>query len=89
MRFVGPFFERSGVADDEFDLPPGSRAEALVQAIVERYPPLKDLFADRNAVALLRNGSAVDHDAALEDGDEVIVMPAIGGGALLRALFLP
>jgi len=76
----------------EFDLPEGAAVRALVDAIVTRFPPLRDELLDAGGqlhghVHVFVNGRDVQYlplamDTPLSLRDTLNVFPAVGGGAL-------
>ena len=69
--------EAIGAASRELDVAEGARAGDAWRALVEEFPKLRET---ERAVRLARNGSLVERDAPLRDGDELAVMPPFGGG---------
>ncbi|HYK96191.1 MAG TPA: MoaD family protein [Candidatus Dormibacteraeota bacterium] len=70
--------ELAGTRRVTLELAPGSTIEAAWEALVERYPVLAP---GRPAVRFARNGDYAAPHAALEDGDEVAMIPPVSGGA--------
>jgi MoaE-MoaD fusion protein len=70
--------ELAGTRDVDLELPPGSTIEDAWNALVDRFPALAP---GRPAVRFARNGSYQPAETALEDGDEVVMIPPVSGGA--------
>lgn len=51
----------------------------LVRKILEKYPGLSELF-ERVKPLILVNGSPINGDQVLHDGDEVAFLPPASGG---------
>ena len=69
--------ELAGAREVALDLPPGATIEAAWTALVERHPVLA---TGRPAVRFARNGEYTDPETALEDGDELAIIPPVSGG---------
>jgi molybdopterin converting factor subunit 1 len=69
--------ELAGAREIALDLPPGATIEAAWTALVERHPVLAP---GRPAVRFARNGEYTDPETALDDGDELAIIPPISGG---------
>ncbi len=80
VRYLGIHAEIAGISDEEVELQGGNKLGDLVKHILEKYPNMAGLL-DGTQTAVLKNGMAVDDmGEALEEGDEVVFMPAAGGG---------
>ncbi len=71
MRFFAVLRERAGRERETFDVPPGSTAE---QAFDLKFPGLA------LRVGYARNGAVCAGSTTLADGDELALLPPIGGG---------
>jgi len=69
--------ELAGAREIALDLPPGATVEAAWTALVERHPVLAP---GRPAVRFARNGEYTDPETALDDGDELAIIPPVSGG---------
>jgi molybdopterin converting factor subunit 1 len=59
------------------ELPPGATGATLLEALVGRHPSLRMLAG---SLRLAVNQAYVPGDRALQDGDEVAVIPPVSGG---------
>lgn len=77
VRLFAILRDRAGVS--EFALPLGDRATvaAAESALLERYPSLQE-FLPRSAFAV--NREYAPRSAALNDGDELAIIPPVSGG---------
>ncbi len=71
MRYFAILRERAGRERELFDVPPGSSAS---QAFELRFPGLG------LPVGYARNGAMCSGAAVLAEGDELALLPPIGGG---------
>ena len=69
--------ELAGAREVALDLPQGATIEAAWAALVERHPVLAP---GRPAVRFARNGEYTDPETALDDGDELAIIPPVSGG---------
>ena len=58
-------------------LPPGACVEDAWAALRREHPALQ---AERGSTRVARNGRLVSFDEALADGDELALLPPVGGG---------
>jgi molybdopterin synthase catalytic subunit len=70
--------ELAGTRDVDVRIAAGARVDDAWQALVAAYPVLAP---GRASVRFARNGSYVEPDERLEDGDELAVIPPVSGGA--------
>jgi len=77
VRLFGPAREAAGSGRVELDLPAGATAADLVGELAARYPALAGLLP-RSRVAV--NLEYVDGGTRLVPGDEVAILPPVGGG---------
>ena len=54
----------------------GSNAQSLMDLITERYPDLRDL----NSLALAVNGEYAQAGTAIQEKDELALIPPVSGG---------
>lgn len=66
--------ERRGRASEEIDVPPGTRVSQLYADLFPVGPE------GRLPVAFARNGHYADADEEIAEGDEVALLPPLGGG---------
>ncbi len=82
MRLFASYREAAGVGHIELDLPPGSTARDAIRAVLAEHP----LVAEGRQLVIARNEEYVDASAALEDGDELALIPPVSGGATRSAV---
>jgi molybdopterin converting factor subunit 1 len=70
--------ERLGTDREELALPAGARVADLLAALKERHPALESLLP---AVRVSVNQEFRANDFAVNDGDEVALIPPVSGGA--------
>jgi molybdopterin converting factor small subunit len=66
-----------GFAERDLELGPGATAGDVFDALAREAAPLAALAG---STRLARNGALVREDEALQDGDEVALLPPVGGG---------
>ena len=69
--------EALGSAEQSLTLPSGATGEDAWRAIAERAPLLQGL---ERSTRLAINGTVVEPSVALHDGDELALLPPVGGG---------
>ncbi len=69
--------ELLGFGQCELVLDPGTSVDALWRRLVAESSSAEAL---RDSTRFARNGALVDGGTALSDGDEVALMPPVGGG---------
>jgi MoaE-MoaD fusion protein len=77
--------ELAGTRGLDLELPPGSTIEDAWRGLVDRFP---GLAPGRPAVRFARNGAYEPPETALEDGDEVAMIPPVSGGADISSRIL-
>jgi len=75
LRLFGP--ARTSAGTGRADIPGTSVAEVLDEASRQFGPSFTDVVATSR---LWVNGQAADRESALEDGDELAVLPPVSGG---------
>ena len=69
--------ERAGVEQVELDLPDAARVADALPRLAELHPGLDGIIG-RARVAV--NQEFSEHERALEDGDELALIPPVSGG---------
>ena len=69
--------ELLGVSSCELELPNGARSQDAWSALIERCP---ELIHHGASTRLARNACIVSFDVPLADGDELALLPPVGGG---------
>ena len=77
MRLFGPAREVVGADRVEVDVPAGATAAAALAALAASHPGLAGLLP-RSRVAV--NLAYVDAGTRLAPGDEIAIVPPVGGG---------
>ena len=77
VRLFGVAREAAGAAVVEVALPAGATAREAMTALAAAHPELAGLLP-RSRVAI--NLEYVDAGARLEPGDEIAILPPVGGG---------
>ena len=77
IRLFGPAREAVGAGEVEIALPPGSSAGEAIAALAGMHPAVAGLLP-RSRVAV--NLEYVDAATALAPGDEIAILPPVGGG---------
>jgi molybdopterin converting factor small subunit len=67
--------ELLGFGERELDVSPGTTVEQLWASLASA-----EMAGLRPSTRFARNGSLADGDALLADGDEIALMPPVGGG---------
>ncbi|MDE3194479.1 MAG: molybdopterin converting factor subunit 1 [Chloroflexota bacterium] len=81
VRLFASYREAAGVGHIELELPAGATARDAIRAVLAEHP----LVAEGRQLVIARNEEYVDVDAALEDGDELALIPPVSGGATRAA----
>ena len=69
--------DRAGTSDITLEIPRGSAASVALDSIATKFSTIKDLLP-RAAIAI--NREYASRDAALNDGDELALIPPVSGG---------
>ncbi|HEU5368616.1 MAG TPA: MoaD family protein [Ktedonobacterales bacterium] len=78
IRYFARYREVAGRASEPFTLEDGATVAQAAQALLARYPDLADLLP-RSIYAV--NRQYVPADTPLREGDELVFVPPMGGGA--------
>ena len=78
VLFFGQLRDFVGLSADEIDLPAGACLETVFQHYSSHLPRLAEMAA---SVAMARNQRFASPEEAVEDGDEVAIMPPVSGGS--------
>ena len=73
--------EAAGCSRDQFDVPPETPLEALLEAAVARYGPTFGGVLQRARVWVNGDEPPAGRATPLRAGDEVAVLPPVSGGA--------
>jgi len=71
------FKDLAGTSESVVDLPAGATVAALAGLLTERFPAL---FPAADRAIFLVNDKIGSQDTALNDGDRVLLLQALGGG---------
>ncbi|WP_457754121.1 ubiquitin-like small modifier protein 1 [Thermococcus sp.] len=83
VKYFARFRELAGVSEEIVELPDGTKVKDLIKIIKERHPKFKDEVFEQSEnadVNVSRNGSYVNFDEELKDGDVVALFPPASGG---------
>ena len=69
--------ELLGASERELALPEGARIRDAWELLAQRCPALAEL---RGSTRVARNGRLASFDDDLSDGDELALLPPVGGG---------
>ena len=78
IRYFASLREVVGQSEETLDMPDGSSVSGVRAALEERYPGLRAILA--RCVAAI-NQKYGDAETALHEGDELVFIPPMGGGA--------
>jgi MoaE-MoaD fusion protein len=78
VRLFASLREAAGIEIVELDLPDGSTAEQAWRRLAEAYP---SLAGRRRSLAVAVNRRYARFEEPLAEGDEVVFMPPVSGGA--------
>jgi MoaD family protein len=85
VQYFAPFTSITRVESEEIKLNE-ARLENLLSYLVDKYPPLKNLFFDtqgnfhKNVIICINGKFIKDKDIAISNGDEIAFLLALGGG---------
>jgi sulfur-carrier protein len=77
LRLFANLRQQAGWREQDFELPAGATIEDAWQLLAGAHPAVA---ASRDYVRFARNGRYVAAEQALEDGDELALIPPVAGG---------
>lgn len=77
VRYFSNIRERTGVKEEELELPEGATAENLITE-AKRFHP--NLGIQEQAILVSVNGGFVESSTRLKPGDDVALFPPVSGG---------
>ncbi len=81
VRYFAWLRQRTGVAEEEIELPEGVRTVGdLARHLAERHPRFGEVLAAGGAVRFAVNHEYADPDTPVRPGDEVAFFPPVTGG---------
>lgn len=69
--------EMIGASTRTLDVAEGASAGDAWDSLAREFPKLREI---ERSIRLARNGSFIERDAVLHEGDELALMPPFGGG---------
>ena len=78
IRLFAGYKERVGRSEVTMELPGGATVGYLAEEVLKRYP---GLVGDPSRLVVAVNQEYRDHLYALDDGDEVALIPPVSGGS--------
>lgn len=78
IRYFASLRETTGLAEETLDVPAGSSALAVRTELITRYPALQPIM--QRCISAV-NRRYVGIKTILQDGDELVFIPPMGGGA--------
>jgi len=77
IKLSAPLREAAGSAEVRWELSQGATVAALIEYLKKRFPGLRQSI---DHTLILVNGRYAALENSLKDGDEVTILPIIGGG---------
>jgi len=77
LKFFSSCREAVGARESDLDIAEGATLRDLFQQLLARYPKLAPL---KDTVMLAVNRDFADPSTKLKEGDEIALMPPVGGG---------
>jgi len=77
LRFFSVYRDITGVRQTTIEVPEQTTLEDLFQVLLEHHPRLRNL---RKSTLFAVNREFAESDLELKEGDEVALMPPVGGG---------
>jgi len=77
LRFFSVYRDITGVRQTTIEVPEQTTLEDLFQMLLEHHPRLRNL---RKSTLFAVNREFAESDLELKEGDEVALMPPVGGG---------
>ena len=81
IRLFAGYRDKVGEGQVEMELPEGATVGYLAEEMVRRHP---GLVVDPQKLVVAVNHEYRDHAYALDDGDEVALIPPVSGGGVRR-----
>ena len=81
VKYFAVIRERLGIAEETIQVESGATVQAIYDHVAERSPELEPLL-DRSMI--MRNHEYAERTEALEQGDEVAIIPPVSGGGHFR-----
>lgn len=79
IRYFASLREAVGLGQENVTLPDGATMQTLLEALTNRHPGLTAHLGARS-IRFAINRCYVLPDAGLKEGDEVALVPPVGGG---------
>jgi sulfur-carrier protein len=77
VRYFAALRERVGKDDEELEIPAGASVGQVRLSLIERHPALASTLPTCAAAV---NRAYVSAETALNEGDELVFIPPLGGG---------
>lgn len=77
IRYFASLRETTGRGDETLDVPADASIANVLVELIARYPDLQPIMA--RCISAV-NRRYVDSETALQDGDELVFIPPMGGG---------
>lgn len=77
VRLFAALREAVGKAELEYDMPSAAQVKDVLSTLAERHPSLRDRLG---FVQVAVNREYASPETELRDGDEVALVPPVGGG---------
>jgi molybdopterin synthase sulfur carrier subunit len=81
IRYFASLRETTGRGEEALDIPIGASVLSVRTELIARYPDLQPIM--QRCISAL-NRRYVDSETTLEDGDELVFIPPMGGGGVQR-----
>jgi len=78
VLFFGMLKDIVGRAEEQLDVPENGRLSGIFEHYVEQFPRLRELAG---SIVLARNHEFSDLSSAINDGDEIALLPPVSGGS--------
>ncbi|MEM0156770.1 MAG: molybdopterin converting factor subunit 1 [Thermoplasmataceae archaeon] len=77
IRYFGSASDDAGTAEETIEIPDGSGINSVHARVAEIHPAVGKRWSN---LLIAVNQSYVSGDAALKNGDEIAIFPAVSGG---------